>query len=233
MTAPASTRSAHARRLFDGIASSYGAPAELFSFGQYGRWRRAAVERLDVPPGALVLDVATGTGLVARDVRRRRGARVVGLDQSAGMLDEARSRGETVVGASAVALPFADATFDGLAFTYLLRYVDDVPATIRELVRVLRPGAPMVSVEFGRPDGLLTGRLWSVYVLGAFPVAARRLSPGWREVAAFLGPSVASFSRRWPPERLANVWSDAGMAAVGIRTMSLGGGVVMWGRRGA
>jgi demethylmenaquinone methyltransferase/2-methoxy-6-polyprenyl-1,4-benzoquinol methylase len=225
------SRAAHARTLFDGIASRYAWPAEVFSFGQYGRWRRAAIAHLDVPAGSLVLDVATGTGLVARDVQRRRGARVIGLDQSAEMLREAASRGVHVVGASATALPFAASIFDGLSFTYLLRYVDDVPATIAELIRVLRPGAPMVSVEFGMPQGAITGPLWRSYVLGTFPVAMRAISKGWREVGGFLGPSVASFNRRWPPERLADEWRAAGMTDVHAKKMSLGGGVITWGRK--
>jgi demethylmenaquinone methyltransferase/2-methoxy-6-polyprenyl-1,4-benzoquinol methylase len=226
----AAPRSEHARDLFDGIAGAYGWPAELFSFGQYGRWRRAAVERLGAGPGSLVLDVATGTGLVARDLARR-GARVIGLDQSAGMLAQASRLGVPLVRASAVSLPFRTESFDGLSFTYLLRYVDDVPSTVAELVRVLRPGAAMISVEFGRPSGRATGPLWNLYSLGVFPAGTRLISRGWRSVGEFLGPSIASFNTRWPPERLAGVWRDAGMADVGWKRMSLGGGIVTWGRK--
>ena len=224
-------RADHARRLFDGIAPAYGWPAELFSFGQYGRWRREAVRHLDVPTGGLVLDVATGTGLVARDIAERTGARVIGLDQSFGMLAQARANGVRLVGGSAVALPFPDAAFDGLAFTYLLRYVDDPEAVLRELARVLRPGAPMVSVEFGVPRGAATGPLWRMYTRGVFPAGTRLISPAWWKVGTFLGRSIADFDAAWPPERLADAWKAAGVGGVGVRRMSLGGGVVMWGRK--
>ena len=225
------TRTQHARTLFDGIADAYGGPAELFSFGQYGRWRRAAVEMLALEPGALVLDVATGTGLVGRDVIRRWKARVIGLDQSEGMLRRARLRGFPIVGASAEALPFADNTFDALTFTYLLRYVDDPRETIAELVRALRPGAAMASVEFGRPGGVVTKPLWELYAKDVFRLSTRPISKGWREVGEFLGPSIERFNDRFPPDLLASMWRDAGMTDVGVRTMSLGGGVVMWGRK--
>jgi len=223
-------RTEHARRLFDGIAGSYGWPAELFSFGQYGRWRRAAVRHLDVARGGRVLDVATGTGLVARDIAASTGARVVGLDQSAGMLQQARRRGVALVAGSAEALPFPDATFDGLAFTYLLRYVDDPQAVLAELARVVRPGGRIISVEFGVPRGAARP-LWRLYTRGIFPLGTRLISDGWAEVGGFLGRSIADFDAVWPPERLVEAWNAAGIADVGVRRMSLGGGVVMWGRR--
>ena len=226
-------RADHARRLFDGIAPSYGWPAELFSFGQYGRWRREAVRHLDVPAGARVLDVATGTGLVARDIAAMRRVRVIGLDQSFGMLAQARREGVPLVAGSAVALPFADGSFDGVSFTYLLRYVDDPEGVIRELTRVLRPGAPMVSVEFGVPRGAATRPLWRLYTRAVFPVGTRLISGGWGDVGRFLGRSIADFDRNWPPERLAASWSGAGMRDVGVHRMSLGGGVVMWGHKEA
>jgi demethylmenaquinone methyltransferase/2-methoxy-6-polyprenyl-1,4-benzoquinol methylase len=223
------TRAAHARRLFDGIAASYGWPAELFSFGQYGRWRREAVRHL--PRCRLVLDVATGTGLVARGIAMRTGARVVGLDQSFGMLAQARRNRMPLVAGSAIALPFPDATFDALAFTYLLRYVDDPEAVVRELARVVRPEGTIVSVEFGVPRGRLTRPAWALYSLGVFRAGTRLISAGWRDVGSFLGRSIETFDRTWPPERLADVWRAAGIGEVGIRRMSFGGGVVMWGRR--
>lgn len=226
----ASAKTAHARRLFDGIAPSYDTPAEIFSFGQYGRWRRFAVSRLNLTPGARVLDVATGTGLVARDVARRYRARVTGLDQSAGMLARANERGSfAVAGGSAERLPFADESFDGLTFTYLLRYVDDPAATLNELIRVLRPGAPMTSVEFGVPPSWWARPLWSLYALRVLPAGARVISPGWRTVGDFLGNSIVEWAERFRPDAIAGLWRSAGMERVGVRGMSFGAGVVTWG----
>jgi demethylmenaquinone methyltransferase/2-methoxy-6-polyprenyl-1,4-benzoquinol methylase len=220
----------HARRLFDGIASAYDTPAEVFSFGQYGRWRRFAVGTLPLQTGARVLDVATGTGLVARDLRRRRHASVVGLDQSTRMLARARDRGGfTVTGGRAEQLPFQDGSFDGLTFTYLLRYVDDPAAVLAELARILKPGAPAASVEFGVPAGPVTGPLWHLYAGRFFPAFARLLSAGWREVGAFLPSSIVEFNRRLPPEAVAQLWREAGFEDVTLRRMSFGAGVVTWG----
>jgi demethylmenaquinone methyltransferase/2-methoxy-6-polyprenyl-1,4-benzoquinol methylase len=226
-----STRTAHARRLFDGIAAAYDLPAEAFSFGQYGRWRRFAVERLHLKPGAEVLDVATGTGLVARDLVRRYEARVTGLDQSREMLRAASARGLPVVGASAERLPFPDRRFDAVTFTYLLRYVDDPVATVAELARVLRPGGAMASVEFGVPAGRWTRPLWRLYALRVLPLVARPISPGWRAAGDFLGPSITGFAERWPTHALEAAWRAAGMRDLHTRLLSFGAGVVSWGHK--
>jgi demethylmenaquinone methyltransferase/2-methoxy-6-polyprenyl-1,4-benzoquinol methylase len=179
-----------------------------------------------------VLDVATGTGLVAETLLRR-GFRVTGLDQSAEMLAVARERfGDRVelVEASADELPFSDASFDHLTFTYLLRYVDDPASTMRELARVVRPGGTVAMLEFDVPRGLWRP-LWDLWVGVGLPFAGRLVSPGWHEVGRFLGPSIRSFHAAFPPAVLASAWGDAGIVDVRARRLSLGGGVVMWGRR--
>lgn len=194
------------------------------------------VSRLALPRGARVLDVATGTGLVAGDLAERFDARVVGLDQSAQMLGRAMARGIpnfTVVRGDGQRLPFADVAFDAVIHTYLLRYVDDPAATLIELARVLRPGAQMASVEFGVPTNAAVRSAWKLYGKVLFPVVARTVSPGWREIGDFLAGSIASFDRNYPPERLAELWRKAGLGEVRIKRMSLGGGVVTWGRKDA
>jgi demethylmenaquinone methyltransferase/2-methoxy-6-polyprenyl-1,4-benzoquinol methylase len=181
-----------------------------------------------------VLDVACGTGAVTLELVLRCGCRVTGVDQSPEMLDIARRRlGEQIelVEARAEALPFEDATYDGLTFTYLLRYVDDPPATMRELARVVRPGARVAMLEFFVPGNPLTRASWEIYVRAGLPVLGRLISPGWREVGTFLGPSIRDFWRRWPLERLLEAWHGAGIEDVRARPLSLGGGIVVWGRR--
>src|SRR6187397_2624713 len=150
-----SERRRHARALFAPLGPTYDRVGAVLSFGQDPRWRRFMVDRLP-RDGGQVLDVATGTGLVA-DALLRRGFRVTGLDQSPGMLARARERfGDRVelVEASADALPFADSSFDHLTFTYLLRYVDDPGSTLVELARVVRPGGTVAMLEFGLPHGV-------------------------------------------------------------------------------
>ena len=179
-----------------------------------------------------MLDVATGTGLVAAELVRR-GFGVTGVDQSSDMLAVARRRfGGRVelVEASADSLPFADGSFDHLTFTYLLRYVDDPGATLAELARVVRPGGTVISLEFGVPGGL-AHPLWEAYVLGVLPLAGRALRQGWREVGDFLGGSIRAFWEEYPIERQLELWRAAGLRGLEVRRLSLGGGVVIWGRR--
>ena len=154
-------RTRHARRLFAGIAPEYDRMGAVLSFGQDPRWRRFLVSKVNAIPGSWVLDVATGTGLVARELARKN-LRVVGLDQSPAMLG-ARPRGASRTAGSTTGSGSCSGRrrrcrsptrrFDALTFTYLLRYVDDPAATVRELARVVRPGGVMASLEFHVPPG--------------------------------------------------------------------------------
>lgn len=224
-----SDRRRHAQQLFAPLGPSYDRVGATLSLGQDPRWRRFMVSRLP-RDGGTVLDVATGTGLVAAQLVRR-GFRVTGLDQSPAMLAEARRRfGGRVelVEASATEIPFPDASFDHLTFTYLLRYVDDPAATLRELARVVRPGGTIASLEFCLPRGIWRP-LWDLYVAVGLPAAGRLVSPGWHEVGRFLGPSIRDFYERFPLELQLELWAGAGVRDVRARRMSLGGGVVVWG----
>ena len=222
-----------ARTLFAPLGPTYDRYAALLSFGQDPRWRRFLVSRLDVGPRDTVLDVATGTGAVARELVARTGCTVVGLDQSPEMLAEAQRRlpaSVTLVEGRAEQLPFPDAAFDALTFTYLLRYVDDPAATLRELARVVRPGGTIAGLEFALPRGVWRP-LWESYVRAGLPLAGRLLSPGWAEVGDFLGPSIRGFYERYPEPLLLELWWDAGVRDLRARRLSLGGGIVTWGRR--
>jgi demethylmenaquinone methyltransferase / 2-methoxy-6-polyprenyl-1,4-benzoquinol methylase len=234
----ATARTRHARELFAPLGPSYDRYARLLSFGQDPRWRSFLASR--IPSEAKrVLDVATGTAAVAIELARAESTRaVVGVDQSPEMLDAGRQRIERAAldgrielrDARAEALPFGDGEFDALTVTYLLRYVDDVPATLAELVRVVRPGGTVAMLEFGLPRGAWRP-LWELYVRVGLPAAGAVVSPGWREVGTFLGESIRGFWRRWPEPRLLDAWREAGLADVAARRMSLGGGIVVWGRR--
>jgi demethylmenaquinone methyltransferase/2-methoxy-6-polyprenyl-1,4-benzoquinol methylase len=233
-----SVADAHARRLFAPLGESYDRYSRLLSLGQDPRWRRFLVSRLDVRRDHEVLDVATGTAAVAIELVRRTGCSVVGLDQSPEMLATARTRVREaglggrirLVEGDAQRLPFDDASFDGLTFTYLLRYVDDPGATLRELARTVRLGGTIAMLEFGVPRGVWRAA-WELYVRVGLPLAGRAISPGWREVGAFLGPSIRDFWRTWPRGTFLALWRDAGIADVRARSLSLGGGLVVWGRK--
>jgi demethylmenaquinone methyltransferase/2-methoxy-6-polyprenyl-1,4-benzoquinol methylase len=232
-----SSRKRHALGLFAGLPRSYDRMGALLSFGQDPRWRRSLVAAIDPHPGQRVLDVATGTGLVALELVRH-GCEVIGLDQSEEMLAGARAKlmGDpavaahvTLVQGEAEQLPFADGEFDALTFTYLLRYVDDRAATMRELARVVRPGGRIGMVEFGVPQTALLRALWRVHARVGLPLLGRLVSSAWFEVGRFLGPSIEELQAREP--EMAAVWRAAGISDVRERHMSFGAGWVMWGVR--
>jgi demethylmenaquinone methyltransferase / 2-methoxy-6-polyprenyl-1,4-benzoquinol methylase len=234
----ASTRTRHARELFAPLGPTYDRYARLLSFGQDPRWRSFLVSRISA--GARrVLDVASGTAAVAIElVRADPGRTVVGVDHSPEMLAAGHERVARaglsdridLREARAEDLPFTDGEFDAVTFTYLLRYVDDVPATLRELVRVVRPGGTVAMLEFGLPRGVWRP-LWELYVRVGLPAAGAVVSPSWGGVGRFLGPSIRDFWHAWPEPRLLDAWHEAGLVEVEARRLSLGGGIVVWGRR--
>jgi demethylmenaquinone methyltransferase/2-methoxy-6-polyprenyl-1,4-benzoquinol methylase len=188
----------------------------------------------------LMLDVACGPGAVTKALAKRTSARVVGLDLSEEMLREGQSKmssSKLVKRVSLVLgrgeqLPFADATFDGLTFTYLLRYVEDPQATLAELARVVKPGGPIASLEFGVPKALGWRVAWWIYTRAVLPIAGYAAGGrGWFDVGRFLGPSITSHYKNYPLHWLLRAWEHAGIEHVEYRPMSVGGGVVTWGYR--
>jgi demethylmenaquinone methyltransferase/2-methoxy-6-polyprenyl-1,4-benzoquinol methylase len=234
-----SQRKAHALELFKELPRRYDEMGAALSFLQDPRWRRAMVATVDAAPDDRVLDVATGTGLVAQALVLRYGCRVVGLDQSPAMLSRARAkltaypelaqRVELAEG-EAEALPFDDGYFDHLTFTYLLRYVDDPAATLRELARVVKPGGRVACLEFGVP-GRVWLYPWRLYTRAGLPALGRLAGREWWDVGRFLGPSIEDFYTRYPLERQLELWHAAGLSSVVARRMSLGAGVVIHGIR--
>src|SRR3990172_5437601 len=229
-------RTRHARGLFAGIAPEYDRMGAALSFGQDPRWRRFLVSRVHAIPGSWVLDVATGTGLVARELARAN-VRVVGLDQSPGMvtrgLREVRECGLQdrilfTLG-QAQALPFADESFDALTFTYLLRYVDDPGATRRELARVVRPGGVMAALEFHEPQDPWLHAGWYAYTRGFMPLVGGAVSNAWYRTGRFLGPNISDFYRLYPLPVQVRMWQEAGMRRIRTKRLSMGVAIVTWG----
>ena len=228
-----------ARGLFDGLPNRYDLLAEVLSLGQNRRWRRAMVDRIVPARPRRLLDVATGTAGVALRLTEQTDAFVTGLDLTEAML----RRGQANVAASAAdgrvellagraeELPFPDAAFDAVTFTYLLRYVADPAATLRELTRVLKPGSAMASLDFLVPRHSFWRWWWWVYTRLVLPVAGSVGGRDWIAVGRFLGPNISAHYRRYPLRWTVQAWRDAGMTDVGVREMSLGGGLVMWGTK--
>jgi demethylmenaquinone methyltransferase / 2-methoxy-6-polyprenyl-1,4-benzoquinol methylase len=240
MTPNESQRKQHALEMFEALPARYDEVGAALSFFQDPRWRRATVEAVAAGPEDRVLDIACGTGLVSEALVKRWGCRVVGLDQSAAMLGRARAKLARDLGLAArisyvegeaERLPFADGEFDHLTFTYLLRYVDDPAATLRELARVVKPGGRVSSLEFCVPHGIWFWA-WRLYTRIGLPALGRIASRSWFDAGRFLGPSIEGFYRSYPLRRQVELWEAAGIGRVEVRRMSLGGGVVIWGTVG-
>ncbi|HET7467589.1 MAG TPA: class I SAM-dependent methyltransferase [Candidatus Dormibacteraeota bacterium] len=236
----AGAENAFAAGLFEPLPARYDALADLLSFAQNRRWRMEVVSHTAEARPRTVLDVATGTAGVAIEIARATQAEIVGVDLSEPMLARGRERVRaagldgriSLRPARAEALPFPDASFDAVSFAYLLRYVADPAATMRELARVLRPGGAIAGLDFFVPPSRGWRWAWRVYTRAGLPVAGLVTGgPAWWRVGTFLGPNIEDFYARWPLSAIEAAWRDAGISDVRAQPMSLGGGVVMWGRR--
>ncbi len=231
---------AFAAGLFEGLPPRYDLLVEVLSLGQNGRWRSELVRHIARFRPRRVLDVATGTAGVAIALAHATDAEIVGVDISEPMLERGRKnvhdagldRRIELRHARAEELPFPDGSFDAVTFTYLLRYVADPAATLVELTRVLRPSGDMASLDFYVPRNAVWRLAWRAYSRALMPSAGRVLGgKAWWKAGRFLGPNIEDFYRGWPVHRLFEAWREAGMVDVKDHVMSLGGGLVMWGRK--
>ncbi len=229
-----------ARSLFAPLPTRYNVLAQILSFGQDRRWRVAMVEHVVGAKPQLVLDVACGPCAVTKRLAKRTTARIIGADLSddmlrAGQANIRRSHLEdrvALVLARGEQLPFPDGTFDALTFTYLLRYVSDPEATIKELARVVKPGGPIANLEFAVPGKFGWRVAWWCYTRWVLPVAGYVTGgKGWWDVGRFLGPSISKHYRNYTVDWTLRAWEHAGIEHVECQPMSLGGGLVMWGYR--
>jgi demethylmenaquinone methyltransferase / 2-methoxy-6-polyprenyl-1,4-benzoquinol methylase len=233
-------RNRSAQQLFDGLPARYDRLADLLSLGQDRRWRQAMVDAVVAAAPRSALDVATGPAGVALQLAARTSARVTGVDLTAEMLragavnvaHSPHAGRVDLLLARAEQLPFPDATFDALTFTYLLRYVASPAATLKELVRVVKPGGVIASLEFHVPAGQVFYPLWWLYTRFVLPAAGFALGGReWFEVGRFLGPSISAHYQRYPLGWHVDAWRQSGLEDVHTRLMSVGGGLVMWGRK--
>lgn len=224
------------RSLFHALPSRYDTLAYLLSFGQDRRWRADAVRHIAAATPKRVLDVACGPAGVTLAIARATDASITGIDLTEEMLRLGLSNVERsqhagrirLAVARAEQLPFADATFDAVSFSYLMRYVDDPAATIKELARCLRPGGVMASLEFGVPAWPPAHAVWFAYTRVGLPLFGLLLGGRpWYRVGRFLGPSIANHYARHPISAHVAAWQAAGLRGITVRPMSFGGGVVL------
>ena len=214
---------ADVRTMFDGIARFYDLLNTVLSGGRDAAWRRRAARETGLRPGDTALDVCTGTGKLARLLRRRVGpqGRVVGVDFSPRMLDVARAHVTDVEfreGDASTLDGIEDGGADAVTVAFGLRNVVDRRAAVRAALRVLRPGGRYVILEFAHVDVPFFGRVYAFYLTRVLPAAGRLLNP--RSGAySYLPRSIAAY----PPAAEVSAWlRDAGFADVRVIRMTLG-----------
>jgi len=163
------------RRIFDDTAPDYDRIERVLAFGSGPWYRRAALQRAGLAPGAVVLDVGIGTGLVAREALALIGnqGRLVGVDPSPGMMGEVALPGVELISGRAESLPRADASSDFVSMGYALRHIADVGAAFGEFSRVLRPGGRLLVLEITKPAGRVGTALLKAYMHAVVPMIAR------------------------------------------------------------
>jgi len=222
LPAPAA-KSGYVSRMFGSIAKHYDLMNRVMTAGMDRGWRRAAVKALAPTPGGLVLDVGTGTGDFL-DLLSQLGCRAVGADFSLPMMLAGRARraadgrAAPLLAGDALALPFADGTFDGLVNGFLLRNVADLDQAFSELRRVLRPGAAAVCLEITWPRAPIFRQAFGLYFGRLVPLVGRAIS-GDPEAYSYLPASVAAFVTA---SELAERMREAGFREVSYRTLALG-----------
>jgi demethylmenaquinone methyltransferase/2-methoxy-6-polyprenyl-1,4-benzoquinol methylase len=213
--------------MFDQVAERYDLVNDVLSFGQDRWWRRFVAATVAARPGERVLDLAAGTGTSSRAFSTS-GAYCTACDFSFGMLQVGarRAAGEPQPGAGpvrfvagdALALPFADRSFDAVTISFGLRNVADPDAALAEMLRVTRPGGRLVICEFGHLRPAALDAFYGRYLAAALPAVASRLSRAG-DAYEYLAESI----RDWPQqEELARRMGDAGWTAIRWRNLTLG-----------
>lgn len=216
---PAS-RLSHARDLFNRTAQHYDPVNRLFSLGSGAWYRRRCLRQAGLRPGRQVVDIAVGTGLLAREAVALTGERrtVIGIDVSEAMLAVAqRNLGIPLVQGAAEALPLADEVANFVTMGYALRHVADLEATFREARRVLRPSGTLLLLEISTPRQWLSRMLASGYIGGLVPLLSRLMTRDPR-ARALLRYHWETVMNSVPPEAVMRALTESGFHAVDCRS---------------
>ena len=220
------------RAMFDEVAPRYDMVNRFISMGMDIWWRRRTVRALALPRGSVVLDLACGTGDLSRMLHRS-GIETIGVDMSTGMLlasggDASRAAGMVPVLGDALALPFADASFDGAVCGFALRNFTDLGGVFAELARVVRPGGRIALLEVGVPSSAVIRAGYKVWFEHAVPIIGGLLSDA-KDAYRYLPRSVEYLP---PPEGLKSLLRASGMRSVGRRTLGAGAAQLLTASRG-
>jgi demethylmenaquinone methyltransferase / 2-methoxy-6-polyprenyl-1,4-benzoquinol methylase len=204
------------RAMFDAIAPRYDLVNRVMTFRMDVGWRRRTTAALGLPPGSVVVDLASGTGDLARELERR-GIHAVGVDLSFGMLAAAPERFRRLQGDGS-AMPFPDASLDGATCGFALRNFTDLKATFVELARIIRPGGRVALLEVAEPPNPVLRSGHGVYFGKVVPLVGGLLSDP--DAYRYLPRSVAYLP---PPEEMLGMLADCGFSH--LRRTLLSGGI--------
>ncbi|GAA4225089.1 demethylmenaquinone methyltransferase [Streptosporangium album] len=218
--------------MFDRTARRYDLVNDVISLGQVRLWRKATAAAVDAGPGELVLDLGAGTG-TSTDAFTTLGARAIASDFSLGMLrtgvrrrggsglsglSGGGVRGVSFIAGDALRLPFADGVFDAVTISTALRNVQDTDQALREMLRVAKPGARLVILEFSHPTFRSFDLVYSQYLMKLMPQAAKLVGSN-DDSYEYLAESI----RAWPDQAaLAKIIQGAGWERVAWRNLALG-----------
>lgn len=225
-------RAAYVQNMFDRIAGRYNLMNRLMTGGQDMAWRRFVIQQAHIPPNGKLLDLATGTGDIAFEaVKAIPGVYAIGADFSLGMMRVGMTLplGQKIdwCGADALHLPFPDNTFDAVTSGYLVRNVIDIPRTVQEQLRVLKPGGRIVVLDSSPPPPNLVRPFIEIHLRYVIPTLGRVIS-GNPDAYQYLPSSTQAFKT---PDELASIMRAAGVRNVQYQTFMFGTMAVHWGEK--
>jgi demethylmenaquinone methyltransferase/2-methoxy-6-polyprenyl-1,4-benzoquinol methylase len=216
-------RRAYLQRIFNQTAGDYDRIERMMALGSGSWYRHRALQAAGLKRGMSVLDIGTGTGLVAREAVRIVGdpALVIGVDPSAGMIDHAKVPGGVrLLSGSAESIPAEGAAADFLSMGYALRHISDLSVAFQEFHRVLKPGGQLCLLEITRPQGFASRGLLKIYMRGLVPLLSRVVArrAGTPELMRYYRDTIDACA---PPAVILAALSAAGFCQVN-RCVELG-----------
>lgn len=223
-TADLSKQPADVAAMFDAVSARYDRTNAVLSVGNAALWRIATTRTVAPAAGERILDLAAGTGTSSAALAAR-GASVVAVDFSPGMLEVGRRRyagrrGIEFVAADATQLPFADGSFDATTISFGLRNVAEPLTALAEMFRVTRPGGRIVICEFSRPPSVLLRRAYFEYLHRVMPIVSA-VTSSHADAYRYLGASIEA----WPDQATLSGWLR-GTGFQDVRYRNLSGGIV-------
>jgi len=216
------------QRLFSGAPQEYDALLSHLTLRNDFAWRQAVLNASQLNPNALVLDVATGTGLMAFEFANKldEGGLVIGIDLCEPMLRKAvanlRTNGKNRVNFIAgrgEALPFIDGIFDSATITLALRNVTDPKLVLGEMKRVVREGGTVISLDFCRPQLPIFRSIYSFHIFHVLPFIGKLVSKEWKEILDYLAGSI---KRSLAPSAIAELMNETGLSQVSVLKFTMG-----------